>query len=174
MCSSRSGCSPGGSPGREDGLHPRAHCPTRRRYCAASAGGQCDESPTLRSPSETTLRSGEQLHQRRGMQRFAWAEILFIGELRNGSTGRSADNHHNRKYGCRLVDGTPRDCTFQFNGEIGDAAPGVDGIGLNDGPVGQMVMQATQRHTPPQPGCRPAGADQSAVRRRKERSGVAA
>ncbi|SSM22707.1 Uncharacterised protein [Klebsiella pneumoniae] len=24
---------------------------------------------------------GEQLHQRRGMQRFAWAEILFIGEL---------------------------------------------------------------------------------------------
>ena len=28
------------------------------------------------------------------------------------------------------------DCTFQFNGEIGDAAPGVDGIGLNDGPGG--------------------------------------
>ncbi len=50
--------------------------------------------------------------------------------------GRSADNHHNRKYGCRLVDGTSSGIAPSSSMVIGQAAPGVDGIGLNDGPGG--------------------------------------
>ncbi len=103
MCSSRSGCSPrrlssarrwassqGALPSATAILRSQRRWPMRRI---------ADPSVTLQKPR---FAPGEQLHQRWRMQRFAWTEILFIGEaVRNGSTDRSADNHHNRKYGCR-------------------------------------------------------------------------
>lgn len=83
---------------------------------------------------EFFLRPVEQIDQLRRMQRGARAEIVFVGKL------RKAVPRADQLAVVAAVDAVAeqraellRDRAFQLDGQVGDAAPGVYGIGGDDG-----------------------------------------